>query len=135
MHVLCAPPAFILSQDQTLLLLYLYFRKLFCYIINLFKIIYLDFRFISFLKIIYFFGTTFRLKCNNRFGFISKGFNCLLFNVLFPFLAEQFVLYYAYFILSITFFNFFLIFLKHFLGIKKLVIFYMCFSFCLILNY
>ena len=123
MHVLCAPPAFILSQDQTLLLLYLYFCKFLCYIINLFKIIYLDFfRFISFFKNL-FFGTTFRLKCNYRLVLSLKDL-LFTFQCTFCSCCERFVLYYAFFILSILFLNFFIknfFLFSLFLSVKKLV--------------
>ena len=135
MHVLCAPPAFILSQDQTLLLLYLYFRKFLCYIINLFKIIYLDFfRFISFFKNLLF-GTTFRLKCNYRLVLSLK-------DLLFTFQCTfSFFMRTIFIILCIFFFvNTFLKFLFCFcslLGAKKLVMFtsnfiLLCFNLLLI---
>ncbi len=61
------------------------------------------------------FGTLYLGIQNNRFGLFSKGFNCLLFNVLFPLLYRgRFALYYAIFFLSSTFLNFFYFFI--FLG-------------------
>ena len=78
----------------------------------------------------YLFGTYF-VKNIYRFGLFSKGFYCLLFNVLFPFLCvERFALYYTFLRLSTLFRHFFkklfLLFLRQ---NKKLVIDVLFYSF------
>ena len=87
MHVLCAPPAFILSQDQTLLFWYLYFLHFHEVYKSYLKVFSSSFKLLLFwfknFKKIYLFGTFFFSGKNYRFGLFSKGFYCLLFNVLF----------------------------------------------------
>ena len=79
----------------------------------------------------YLFGTYFA-KNIYRFGLFSKGFYCLLFNVLFLFLfdVERFALYYTFLCLSTLFRHFskklFLLFLRQ---NKKLVIDVLFYSF------
>ena len=131
MHVLCAPPAFILSQDQTLLLINS--TKLRSTVSNFRKIHSIYTRIISFiflhspcitrlLKLMYFklcfslsfyslfafsflfFGST---KITTAFGFF-KGF-IVYFSMYFfaPLFTERFVLYYITFHLSTHFLKFF----------------------------
>ena len=59
-----------------------------------------------------------------RFGLFSKGFYCLLFNVLFCFaLAERFLLYINFISLSTLFLFFLKKFSMHFLSCRILLIF------------
>ena len=98
MHVLCAPPAFILSQDQTLLLMVSIFR-----LSTLYK---------SFWVLAHF---KFNLLVTISYDILPFGLSslkdnyCLLFNVLFYSIlsAEQSVLYYTIFSLSTLFMKIF----------------------------
>ena len=110
LHVLCAPPAFILSQDQTLYFWYLYF-------FHLLKVINLNLKFSQALLTSFFFLEKLLkfLVLLYRFGFSLKDF-CLFFNVLFmfPYVLERFALYYTFFTLSTLFDNFFKLFSHYF---------------------
>ena len=97
LHVLCAPPAFILSQDQTLLFLVLFFIHFFKWIIiNFFRV--LAHYIFSFLVVL----------ITTAFGFF-KGY-CLLFNVLLSLVCDVF--YCTIFFIRCQ--HFFLIFLFYF---------------------
>ena len=78
LHVLCAPPAFILSQDQTLLFVVFIFHSFECYKSKLkcfFKLLnFLLFIELKTFKKFYFFGTDFLVLKSYRFGLFSKGF-------------------------------------------------------------
>ena len=85
--------------------------KYISFLIKFFSSFLYFFRYISFLEIY-------------RFGLFSKGFYCLLFNVLLcPLFVEHVALYYTYFCLSILFRHFFIFYEK--LQNKKLVM--LCF--------
>ena len=119
LHVLCAPPAFILSQDQTLLFVVFIFHsferyksKLKCFIKLLnFLLFLLNKKLLknNFLVLILW------LEELYRFGLFSKGFT-VYFSMYFLFLfcVERFVLYYIIFPLSTFFLHFFKIFFKRF---------------------
>ena len=144
MHVLCAPPAFILSQDQTLLLINSTklrstssnFRKTHSIYTRIISFVFLHSSCITrLLKLMYFklcfslslnsslfafsffyFGST---KITTAFGFF-KGF-IVYFSMYFfaPFLTERFVLYYIAFHLSTHFLKLFYFLFEQ---IKKLVV-------------
>ena len=115
LHVLCAPPAFILSQDQTLLFVVFIFHSFECYKSKLKCFIKL-LNFLLFIELktfkkFYFFGTDFLVLKSYRFGLFSKGFT-VYFSMYFLFSLAVNDLYY-----TICFFlcqHFFKIFLKNF---------------------
>ena len=108
LHVLCAPPAFILSQDQTLLFVVFIFHSFECYKSKLkcfFKLLnFLLFIELKTFKKFYFFGTDFLVLKSYRFGLFSKGFT-VYFSMYFFVLprGERLVLYNMFFSLSTLF--------------------------------
>ena len=115
LHVLCAPPAFILSQDQTLLFLLLsfvfqlfslaFYRELFQALkISCFYKIFLNLLFRYLLINSSSFACFFNFRY--RLGYFSKGFYCLLFNVLFPVRHRTILIIQHYFFFVNTFFIF-----------------------------
>ena len=118
LHVLCAPPAFILSQDQTLLFVVFIFHSFECYKSKLkcfFKLLnFLLFIELKTFKKFYFFGTDFLVLKSYRFGLFSKGFT-VYFSMYFlcsPFSSERIRLYYKLFYFVKSFFESFFIFLS-----------------------
>ena len=108
LHVLCAPPAFILSQDQTLLFVVFIFHSFECYKSKLKCFIKL-LNFLLFIELktfkkFYFFGTDFLVLKSYRFGLFSKGFT-VYFSMYFFVLprGERLVLYNMFFSLSTLF--------------------------------
>ena len=109
MHVLCAPPAFILSQDQTLLFMVFIFHSFECYKSKLKCFIKL-LNFLLFIELktfkkFYFFGTDFLVLKSYRFGLFSKGFT-VYFSMYFLFSLAVNDLYYTICFLKLQlFFN------------------------------
>ena len=111
LHVLCAPPAFILSQDQTLLFVVFIFHSFECYKSKLkcfFKLLnFLLFIELKTFKKFYFFGTDFLVLKSYRFGLFSKGFT-VYFSMYFfvPLCGTIFIILYVFLIVN-TFLKFF----------------------------
>ena len=117
LHVLCAPPAFILSQDQTLLFVVFIFHSFECYKSKLkcfFKLLnFLLFIELKTFKKFYFFGTDFLVLKSYRFGLFSKGFTVYFSMYFFVLLrGERLVLYNKFLYFVKAFLKVFLFFVK-----------------------